>query len=875
MIVWGSLVTNVYGCEPKEEGYQSQLQTSSASQTIQEPPEPLYELAINSQTEIRDSEDLQATLFFQILHEHYTVPSGKLKSCISVTRFFENVDSSDLNKTFYEKYFFFKFGEGITKNTSLHLFTRKQFYIDCSKNVLISAPPVSSSSKENLQTEKCIEPGYEDYFFWGLYELTGGYLLGPNYLQAKHYFERAIEKRPIYPAEATFELGRLYHYGIEGQIKPELELAEQCYKRAVYDIDGNHWRDPRATFALYQICKNDVNRSNEAYTWALDAAINGHGDAQCEVARALYKGRGIDKDDEQALKWCDHAIKRGVPGAPMLKAKILWQSPTQKNLAAAYKLINDLAEQRQNGKALYYKGIFYHDGIHVSKDESVAKQCFERSGKQGCAYGYSEYALNYCTGSQKIQIYKKALELYHANKKVQPFNPNALVELEQKRKDLDKAKRHCQIVIDAGYLQGLQKMAELEKDRIKAWIWLYKLALTKDESYKTYLREEFSKDFFAFVHNVPKAQEEQAGKLQKSWEDAFNNLKKAAKGTALDKIFLTFDFSFYRSFFQQPDVLINNVRISGDLKQIDEKEKGVEIWYYDNQYYVIFGDDNIKKKQEYTDALETIKNQVNNLPNVKKPSSSSLLFLTEDEKIYNLREAYSTFNSLNYNYIYGVAWKRNELFFQKFDNFLWASACNTNKKNYLKKSTPFQNLNQEQFCRHFFLDEYSLKNDLVANYLSKCRGLLSQYSKSDDYLWAQRSKIKQLNAPLDLLEKPGVLVTIARFKDYQSYAQEQFPEDAECVNFKLDSECFSILGYGNIKEFSAFVARMKDVDEAFAAAIKHKEVLEICEQRKLDTSKEKWEQYKNAWNNCIKDGVNTRNKIFYDNYRKFFSVDAI
>jgi Sel1 repeat len=122
-----------------------------------------------------------------------------------------------------------------------------------------------------------------------------------------------------------------------------------------------------------------------AARWYLAAAEQGHAEAQGEVGVCFYRGKGVDKDFEQALKWYRKGADQG-------------DAQSQFSLGACFQSGNGVAQDEAEAVSWYRKaaeqgdahgqyllGLCFYDGDGVDKNLAEAASWWRKAAEQGNA----------------------------------------------------------------------------------------------------------------------------------------------------------------------------------------------------------------------------------------------------------------------------------------------------------------------------------------------------------------------------------------------------------------------------------------------------------------------------------------------------------
>ena len=132
------------------------------------------------------------------------------------------------------------------------------------------------------------------------------------------------------------------------------------------------------------------------------------------LGTAYHEGRGVEKDDTEALKWFTMAIDSGTK-----------KTPTPEQLESLIECVRNEAD-RNVANAQYYLGELYQRG-YVPEDEKEVVKWFSKAAEQGHAKAQSELGLLYAAGEGVTQDDSVAVEWYR--KAVDQGDVNAMCNL--------------------------------------------------------------------------------------------------------------------------------------------------------------------------------------------------------------------------------------------------------------------------------------------------------------------------------------------------------------------------------------------------------------------------------------------------------------
>ena len=119
----------------------------------------------------------------------------------------------------------------------------------------------------------------------------------------------------------------------------------------------------------------------DAVAYLRKAAQKGNAEAAYELGKLYQYGNGVQRDLEMADEMLCESAKSGYVPAYVLLGKIRFDS---KKYASAWKWFYKAAEQR-DPTALYYAFLFYRNGYHVTKNDTIAARYLDQAVKAGSA----------------------------------------------------------------------------------------------------------------------------------------------------------------------------------------------------------------------------------------------------------------------------------------------------------------------------------------------------------------------------------------------------------------------------------------------------------------------------------------------------------
>lgn len=129
----------------------------------------------------------------------------------------------------------------------------------------------------------------------------------------------------------------------------------------------------------------------EAVKWSKKAAEQGHVDAQCKLGHCYYSGIGVKKDKKEAAKWYRKAAEQGSADAQYRLGECYYiGDEMDEDEGEAVKWYRKAAEQGHTD-AQCRLGHCYHYGIGLEKSKEKAIKWYKKAAEQG--HTYAKYML--------------------------------------------------------------------------------------------------------------------------------------------------------------------------------------------------------------------------------------------------------------------------------------------------------------------------------------------------------------------------------------------------------------------------------------------------------------------------------------------------
>lgn len=134
----------------------------------------------------------------------------------------------------------------------------------------------------------------------------------------------------------------------------------------------------------------------------------GAGDAEYGIGLAYYRGKGIDNDDDECVRWLKKGIEKGnVKCLTLLGACYEYGAGVYSNISIAEELYRECAEQGY-AHAQFRLGRLYEEGKGVKQDYDEAFKWYVRGAEQGNQYAQYSLGFLYLSGEGVERDYEEA-----------------------------------------------------------------------------------------------------------------------------------------------------------------------------------------------------------------------------------------------------------------------------------------------------------------------------------------------------------------------------------------------------------------------------------------------------------------------------------
>ena len=275
------------------------------------------------------------------------------------------------------------------------------------------------------------------------YQLAEMYFQGQgvdvNFKEVVHWYNKAAEQGHI---EAQYTLGWVYLLGYS--IGPRTVVVEATYALDDNFVEQEKFQSPAEV--------QDGKDFTKAIRWFREAALQGHVEAQYQLAEMYFEGQGVNKDLNTAAHWYNKAAEQGHMEAQYQLAEMYFEGQgVNKDLKEAAHWYSKAAEQGHM-EAQYQLAEMYFEGQGVNKDLKEAAHWYSKAAEQGHMEAQYQLAEMYFEGygvkkdlTKAIRLYRKAAELGHT----------------EARSYVEKLNKHFQ-QLEIKLMEGMGPIKEME-----------------------------------------------------------------------------------------------------------------------------------------------------------------------------------------------------------------------------------------------------------------------------------------------------------------------------------------------------------------------------------------------------------------------------
>jgi TPR repeat protein len=212
----------------------------------------------------------------------------------------------------------------------------------------------------------------------------------PNYLEAKSWFEHAVQGGSAY---GYADLGLLYGKGLGVNKDPAmaLNLFSEAAKR------GNAEGMYRVGMAYFDGIGVEKNLTT-ACEWFIRAAAGNHPYAEGQAGVCYYNGTGVEQNHETAFNWFVLAGQARLVDGRVAVADMLDRGDGHNQDSAAAVTWYQAAAEQGDAYAMTQLGAHLRLGQGVAQNEAQAMQWFAKAAQQGYVPAETSLAMGYANG---------------------------------------------------------------------------------------------------------------------------------------------------------------------------------------------------------------------------------------------------------------------------------------------------------------------------------------------------------------------------------------------------------------------------------------------------------------------------------------------
>ena len=202
---------------------------------------------------------------------------------------------------------------------------------------------------------------------------------------------------------------KFYKEAVKYRDKGEHELAFSMFLNAANE---GHLEAQFSLAYSYNVGRGTTTDYAKAFEWYKKAAMAGHLVAMNNLGLLYLNGNGTEQNYQQAFMWFERAVSKGYKSANAnLGYCYEYGRYVAKDLTKAYENYR-IAAEAGDDYAMNKLGHFYEEGKGVAHNKALSFQWFERSAKNGNKESQFKTARFYDLGYGIGQDYKKAIFWY-------------------------------------------------------------------------------------------------------------------------------------------------------------------------------------------------------------------------------------------------------------------------------------------------------------------------------------------------------------------------------------------------------------------------------------------------------------------------------
>ena len=209
--------------------------------------------------------------------------------------------------------------------------------------------------------------------------------------------ETAVRQYPN-STRVSLQLGRAYQKAnyFTAAVGQYRRAAEQNYAPAQNNLG-----------ASYENGRGVPKDDQQAIAWYRKAAEQNYAPAQSNLGVMYQNGQGVRKDEQQAIAWYRKAADQGLALALNNLDEDAEAAVNRNDFATAIRIMRPLADQG-NARAQRLLGMMYNAGWGVPKDDAEAVKWFRRAANQGDGDAQAYLGAEYRNGTGVPQDYVHA-----------------------------------------------------------------------------------------------------------------------------------------------------------------------------------------------------------------------------------------------------------------------------------------------------------------------------------------------------------------------------------------------------------------------------------------------------------------------------------
>jgi TPR repeat protein/predicted Ser/Thr protein kinase len=356
--------------------------------------------------------------------------------------------------------------------------------------------------------------GNKTWYALGMFLLIIGYIYFPEV--ATNYQLTPVSKKTAFINPTEEKIIPVIQPQLESKPKPEIKLKPPEMTVAEKIILAKQYYDSRDYTKAFEIfiglattgsaiAQNYIGwmyanaqgiekNDQEAIKWYLQSANQGLKDAQYNLGFMYENGKGVAQNDKEALRWYQLSASQGNKNSeialnrvkesigqkekdkiealePLEQIKIAGKYYQEKKYKQA-SLMYQLAADKGNSVAQYNLAVMYEKGLGVTQDYKKSFYWYEKASNQGDASAQSKLGTLYAKGQGVNKDYSIAIQLYQlaaAQGLAQAQNNLGVMYLNGYGVDKDKylAIKWFDLAVKQGDKEAIKVLKDLQQEDLK------------------------------------------------------------------------------------------------------------------------------------------------------------------------------------------------------------------------------------------------------------------------------------------------------------------------------------------------------------------------------------------------------------------------